>query len=221
MLPNQNSHLQCIVNFVSTHVCTPRVKKPSTNSCGPGSCSLGSIFPDFLEYFSGFSRDSFRDFFLDSEHFSGFSSKNKWQHIFIFFRSHQYFSGFKVQFSTSKMSKNGGPVFSAVCGSKLIPISAPEPYKHRGCYRLLFFTNRALFLCPTYTHPIRSFQGMPNSKEIWIAPMRNPIWPLWTKSCMGHCKLVKTLKSECERQKRAPHSILCAHTVLGHWSEYQ
>ena len=83
-----------------------------------------------------------------------------------------------------------------------------------------FFTNRALFLCPTYTHPIRSFQGMPNSKEIWIAPMRNPIWPLWTKSCMGHCKLVKTVKSECERQKQAPHSILCAHTVLGHWSEY-
>ena len=79
-----------------------------------------------------------------------------------------------------------------------------------------FFTNRALFLCPTYTHPIRSFQGMPNSKEIWIAPMRNPIWPLWTKSCMGHCKLVKTVKSECERQKQAPHSILCAHTVLEH-----
>ena len=125
-----------------------------------------------------------------------------------------------LQFSTSRMAKNGGPVFSAVCGSKLIPISAPEPYKHRGCYRLLFFTNRALFLCPTYTHPIRSFQGMPNSKEIWIAPMRNPIWPLWTKSCMGHCKLVKTVKSECERQKQAPHSILCAHTVLGHWSEY-
>ena len=118
------------------------------------------------------------------------------------------------------MAKHGGPVFSVVFGSKLIPISAPEPYKHRRCYRLLFFTNRALFLCPTYTHPIRSFQGMPNSKEIWIAPMRNPIWSFWTKSCMGHCKLVKTVKSECERQKQAPHSILCAHTVLGHWSEY-
>ena len=25
--------LQCIVNFVSTHVCTPRIKKPSLNSC--------------------------------------------------------------------------------------------------------------------------------------------------------------------------------------------
>ena len=37
---------------------------------------------------------------------------------------------------------------------------------------------------------------------------------------MGHCKLVKTVKSECERQKQASHSILCAHTVLGHWSEY-
>ena len=31
---------------------------------------------------------------------------------------------------------------------------------------------------------------------------------------------MKTVKSECERQKQAPHSILCAHTVLGHWSEY-
>ena len=61
-----------------------------------------------------------------------------------------------LQFSTSKMSKNGGPVFSAVCGSKLIPISAPEPYKHRGCYRLLFFYQPGTFPLPhIYTpHPL-------------------------------------------------------------------
>ena len=119
------------------------------------------------------------------------------------------------------MSKNGGPVFSAVCGSKLIPISVPEPYKHRGCSRLLFVYQPGTFpLSHIYTPNWQCSKDMPNSKEIWIAPMRNPIWPLWTKSCMGHCKLVKTVKSECERQKQAPHSILCAHTVLGHWSEY-
>ena len=48
MLPNQNSHLQCIVNFVSTHVCTPRVKKPSTNSCVAGSIRNLFCFADLL-----------------------------------------------------------------------------------------------------------------------------------------------------------------------------
>ena len=62
----------------------------------------------------------------------------------------------EVQFSTSKMAKNGGPVFSAVCGSKLIPISVPEPYKHRGCSRLLFFDQPGTFPLPhIYTpHPL-------------------------------------------------------------------
>ena len=47
--------------------------------------------------------------------------------------------------------------------------------------------------------PIDCSKDMPNSKEIQIAPMRNPIWLFWNKRYSGLWKLVKTVKSECER----------------------
>ena len=58
-----------------------------------------------------------------------------------------------LQLSKSKESKNGGALNSAVCGWKLILISAPEPYEHRECARLLFFYQPGTFpLAHTYTH---------------------------------------------------------------------
>ena len=116
-----------------------------------------------------------------------------------------------VQFSTSRMAKNGGPVFSAVCGSKLIPISAPEPYKHRGCYRLLFFTNRALFLCPTYTHPIRSFQGISSRPFIgenvfWSVPQNR----MSTENAVGCLFLSLTLTFYCFHKFAVPHAAFCS-----------
>ena len=60
----------------------------------------------------------------------------------------------ELQLSTSKEAQNGGAYFSAVCGWKLIPISAPEPYDCPECARLLFVYQPGTFLLPhTYTHP--------------------------------------------------------------------
>ena len=53
-----------------------------------------------------------------------------------------------LQLGRSSPAIHGGAYFSAVCGWKYIRISSPRPYKHRECYRLLFFPPGATFFLP-------------------------------------------------------------------------
>ena len=58
---------------------------------------------------------------------------------------------FGVQLGASSPAIHGGAYFLAVCRWKSILISAPGLYKHRECYRLLFFPPGATFFCPLCT----------------------------------------------------------------------
>ena len=62
---------------------------------------------------------------------------------------------FMLQSGASSLAKHGGAYFSAVCGWKLIPISAPEAHEHRECCGLLALTLTITFFCfPQFALPI-------------------------------------------------------------------
>ena len=108
------------------------------------------------------------------------------------------------------MAKNGGPVFSAVCGSKLIPISAPEPYKHRGCYRLLFFYQPGTFPLPhIYTPhppsaPSRAFPAGRLLVKMYSDQCPRTIWAqrmLWGACfCLSHSLFTVFTSLQCPMQ---------------------
>ena len=65
-----------------------------------------------------------------------------------------------VQLAKSSRAIHGGAYFSAVCGRKLIPINAPEPYECQECNRLLFFPPPPTFVSsPTVSHSFLCFMG--------------------------------------------------------------
>ena len=106
------------------------------------------------------------------------------------------------------MSKNGGPVFSAVCGSKLIPISAPEPYKHRGCYRLLFFLPTGYFSFSPHIHtpsaPSRAFPAGRLLVKMYSDQCPRTVWAqrmLWGACfCLSHSLFTVFTSLQCPMQ---------------------
>ena len=108
------------------------------------------------------------------------------------------------------MAKNGGPVFSAVCGSKLIPISVPEPYKHRGCSRLLFFDQPGTFPLPhIYTPhppsaPSRAFPAGRLLVKMYSDQCPRTVWAqrmLWGACfCLSHSLFTVFTSLQCPMQ---------------------
>ena len=184
----------------------------------------------------------------------------------IWFVFHQ-----NIQLSTSKEAQNGGAYFSAVCGWKLIPISAPEPYEcrerarllffyqpgtfpfphtyahhpllhghfqqanygwkwipinapepyeHRECCRLLVFYPRSSFLCPTHAHSNRSSMWISNricskAGQVDFSTAEKSTRPAFEQILL-EIHMEERMLCVCVGQSKVPHSVLCAHTVLGH-----
>ena len=74
-----------------------------------------------------------------------------------------------------------------------------------------FLTNRVLFLCPTYTHPIRSFQGISSRPFIgenvfWSVPQNR----MSTENAVGCLFLSLTLTFYCFHKFAVPHAAFCS-----------
>ena len=85
---------------------------------------------------------------------------------------------FNIQLAKSSRAIHGGAYFSAVCGRKLIPINAPEPYKCQECNRLLFFRPHPFLFhlpqSPTVSSaPWVILNGFVPKRPIWISHQCN------------------------------------------------
>ena len=156
---------------------------------------------------------------------AGWNDDMKW-----FWKRFRYPSGlnYYIQLAKSSLAIHGGAIFSAVCGWKSIPISAPEPYKHRECCRLLVFPPGATFFCPTHAHCFRCSVGISNGfvmKQVtWICFSDKSMWPA---SAQIHLKCPQSSGSSVhvnEGQKKScswwgkkvAYCILGTHTAQEH-----
>ena len=133
-----------------------------------------------------------------------------------------------LQLAKSSLAIHGGAIFSAVCGWKSILISAPEPYKHRECCRLLVFPPGATFFLPYTCTLLPLFSG----HFKWICAeaghMDLFLWQIHVtcfstnpfempteqrKQCACEWRAKKKLLLV---EKQAAYSILCAYMVLEH-----
>ena len=114
-------------------------------------------------------------------------------------------------FPRLKWPKTEGRCSRPFVGQNWFRLVFPNRINTADVIGYFFLTNRVLFLCPTYTHPIRSFQGISSRPFIgenvfWSVPQNR----MSTENAVGCLFLSLTLTFYCFHKFAVPHAAFCS-----------